>query len=418
LKEQLKRHFIIDREELPDRYKAWFALPWHKIYTLNVDDGDDAVAEKDAGARLQILSALNSKPGDIRSNLLPVVHINGRLQDFPELTFGPWEFASRTASSDPWYFEFTSDIATRPVVVIGSVLDEPPLWHYLTLREHRGNNKELRPRSWIVSPRLDIGRKSMLEQLNFKHVELTEAEFYDSVVADHAADLTALRQRETTTSPDSLLDVAAEIRVAAEGTPEFLLGATPTWGDVTNGYAATFAFDDELMQSISSRDSGTISVIGSAGSGKTTSLMRAAAVLAAQNNSVLWLGRETELPMPALRREVEARKPDYLFIDDVDRFGSDVAVLLRGLQRASSALVVIVGTRSSRFYALRFNDLLTLSVQLEQAKLTNEDAEALLVQLDRGHRLGALVGMSHADRVRTIVKRDDRQHPVSASTAE
>jgi hypothetical protein len=409
LREQLERLFIVDRDKLPDRYETWFSLPWHRIYTLNVDDADEAVSEITAEPRLQVLSALKSKPGDAKSDHLPVVHINGRLQDFPNLTFTPWEFADRTASPEPWYQEFAIDIATRPIVVIGSVLDEPPLWHFMRLRELRGSAKELRPRSWLVTPSIDLGRKRMLGELNFKHIAATEEEFFATTISPHSAQLVALGRAAKSTNADSLIDVAEQVRSAAPGTADYLLGSAPTWGDVTNGYAAEFAFDELLSEAIEGLTAGTISVVGSAGSGKTSSLMRAAAKLAAQNNNVLWLGRETELSIAEIRKAVHDLSPDFLFIDDVDRFGDQAPVLLKGLQRAEEALVVVVATRSARFYGLRFDVILQTDINLEQTKLTDADADALLKELVRGKRLGALRSMSHEDRIRQLTKRDDRQ---------
>lgn len=410
LVDQLRRHFEIDRKLLPDRYKTWFALPWHRIYTLNIDDGDEAMSELPGGARLQILSALSTTPGVVQPDRLPVVHINGRLQDFPNLTFGPWEFAERTAAVDPWYQEFVTDIATRPVVVIGSVLDEPPLWHYLKLRGQRGSTKELRPRSWLVTPRLDVGRKAMLEGLNFAHIEQTEQDFFNETVAPAAPRLIAATQvKNDRSGEDALQDVSDSVRESKAGSPDYLLGSAPRWGDVTDGYAATFAFDKQLTDAIDELSAGTVSIVGSAGSGKTTSMMKAAATLAARGNNVLWLGRETELPIGALRRETKERAPDYLFIDDIDRFGADAGTLLRGLQHEADALVVVVATRSSRFYQLRYEEQLPLDTNLEQARLTDDDAEALLRELDRGNRLGALIALTHDQRVKKITERDDRQ---------
>ncbi|PUB26817.1 hypothetical protein C8K30_10544 [Promicromonospora sp. AC04] len=410
LRDQLERHFRIDRDLLPERYKTWFSLPWHRIYTLNIDDGDEAVADLMPGSRLQIVSALDATPGLLRSDRLPVVHVNGRLQDFPKLTFGPWDFAARTAAADPWYLEFVADLAARPVVVIGSVLDEPPLWHYLTLRGQRGSAKELRPRSWLVAPRLDVGRKAMLDGLNFKHIGQTEEEFFDTTIAPAAPRLLSAAQiKERRPGDDSLQDVAESVRVAKPGSPDYLLGSAPRWGDITDGYSAMFEFDVELTDSIDQLSEGTVGVVGSAGSGKTTSLMKAAAILAARGNSVLWLGRETELPIAELRREVKDRAPDYLFVDDVDRFGGEAAGLLRGLQRDVDALVVVVGVRSARFYQLRYDERLPLDKLLKQARLSDNDAAALLAELDRGHRLGALVALSHAEQIRKITEHDDRQ---------
>ncbi|WP_426624707.1 hypothetical protein ACPPVW_01000 [Leifsonia sp. McL0607] len=124
---------------------------------------------------------------------------------------------------------------------------------------------------------------------------------------------------------------------------------------------------------------------------------------------MLWLGRETEAPIGDIRREVRERKPDFVFIDDIDRFGNDSATLLRGLQNETDALVVVVGCRSGRYFQLKYENTISSDVHLEQDRLSNEDADSLLGQLARGNRLGALVALSHDERVRKIRERDDRQ---------
>lgn len=410
LREQLERLFQVDRNCIPKRYQSWFALPWHRIYTLNIDDVDDAVAESVPGSQLQIVSTRGLTPGSIQSDRLPVIHINGRLGEFPDVTFSPWEFAERTAEVDPWYLEFTTDLATRPVVVVGSVLDEPPLWHYLTLRGDRGTSKELRPRSWLVTPRLDIGKKTFLENLNFQHIPFTEEEFFTNVVAPNETQLLeAGKIPDATPVSDALLDVSESVRGATRGSPDYLLGSNPTWGDITNGYSASFEFDERLMDAIDALKEGTVGVIGSAGSGKTSSLMRAAAVLAARGNQVLWIARETELLISKLRIEIIDRQPDYLFIDDVDRFGGESSHLLRGLQKDSDSLVTVVAARSARFYSLRYDSNLHLDDLLKQSRLTDPDAAALVSQLDRAKRLGAMVTLSDDERIQKITGRDDRQ---------
>lgn len=409
LREQLQRVFTVDRGALPERYRTWLTLPWHRIYTLNIDDIDAAVSEA-PGARLQILSALSSTPGVVREDATAVVHLNGTLVEFPEVTFTPADFASRTVSIDPWYEEFVADLISRPVVVVGSVLDESPLWHYLEQRGGRGGGKELRPRSWLVSPHLDVARRAMLRGLNIEHLAMSEEEFFNTVLASAAPRLIAAREATRSANKDNaLLDVARSIQKASAGDAGFLLGATPTWGDVTNGYAATFEFDQTLSDEIEGLSSGTISVIGSAGSGKTTSLMRAASVLSAAGNSVLWLDRETEIRSSDLIREVQAREPDYLFIDDLDRFSDHARQLLTGLHGASDALVVVTGTRSGRYVNLGYDRRLSLDVTLEQSRLTDGDAEALLDELGRGRRLGALVTLNRREQINQITKRADRQ---------
>jgi hypothetical protein len=249
----------------------------------------------------------------------------------------------------------------------------------------------------------------MLHELNFTHIAQTEAEFFASVIEPHAREFVAVTRHTDHSGETVLLDVAKAIRVAGPGTADYLLGASPIWGDVTNGYAATFSFDIELDRALADLTNGAVSVRGSAGSGKTTSLMRAAAKLAAAGNKVMWLGRENELSVSDLRTAVVDHAPDYLFIDDLDRFGGHAPTLLKGLRRSVEATVVVTATRSARFFALGYDTQLLADAHLQQTKLTDEDAVALLDQLARGKRLGALLSKSPSERIRQLTKHDDRQ---------
>lgn len=409
LQEQLERIFTVDRESLPERYQTWFSLPWHRIYTLNIDDADEALSEINSDLQLQIISALSSRPGEEKPGHLPVIHVNGRLREFPNVTFSPWEFADQTVDAKPWYQEFAADVATRPVVIVGSIVDEPPLWHFMRLRERLGQAREVRPRSWLVTPSIDRGRASMLSELNFIHLAQTEEEFFKETIEPNSAVLAAVKRAERSPDPKALVDVAAAVREAAPGTADYLLGESPNWGDVTTGFAASFEFDEVLHNAVTNLTEGVVSVRGSASSGKTTSLMREAARLAAHGSHVLWLGRENELSVSELRKSVIATKADYLFIDDLDRFGSTASALLTSLCNEDEAMVVVTAARSSRYYALKYDSILPTAVDLEQTKLTDADAEALLHELDRGKRLGALRSMSHRQRILQLTKRNDRQ---------
>jgi hypothetical protein len=411
LGEQLGRHFNIDRTLLPERYIDWYALPWHRVYTLNIDDSDHAIADN-LPDRLQIVSALSSTPGSLNREKLTVVHVNGVLDEFPIVTFSPWEFAGRTAAQDSWYQEFVTDISTRPTVVIGSVLDESPLWHYMQLRGNRGSGRELRPKSWLVTPKIDPGRRAMLQRLNFEHLSETEEAFFDRVIAPDVDDLKASR-RASAEPIGPLLAVDQQLRNAEKGSADFLLGSAPTWADVANGFAATFSFDNALLEMIRSRDLGVIAVTGSAGSGKSTSLMRTAATLAADGMTVVWLDRESESSISHMKDEIARLEPDVVFVDDLDRFAGDAAHLLRSLTQASDNLVIVASARSARFAQLRYGERLNLKAHLRQERLTDNDAEALLHELSRSNRLGALLNLSHGEQLRKLTEHDDRQLLVS-----
>ncbi|WP_146079647.1 hypothetical protein [Rathayibacter sp. AY2B7] len=412
LGEQLERHFRVDRSSIPKRYGSWFDFPWHKIYTLNVDDLDDAIASKPGHDRLQIISALTSTPGELRQGRTPIVHLNGRLDEFPKLTFTPAEFAGRTVRSDPWYAEFVSDLATRHVIVVGSVLDEPPLWHYLELRGSLGDKKELRPKSWLVSPSLDRARQAVLQRLNFDLELATEEQFFEKYLKPElprlAEKVKALQNRPTV----GMLDfqrVDELVRNAKTGNADYLLGRAPVWGDVVQGFAAEFESDADLTAAIDAVTHGVVTLHGSAGSGKTTSLMRAAAVLANRGDRVFWISADSEESFGNIRQAARKAEPDYLFIDDVDRFATDASNLIQGLLNENVGLVIVLGVSSHRFVQLDYEKLIPSDSVIELMQLTDQDAEHLIDELERGKRLGVLVNKTRDQKINAVTRSAQRQ---------
>jgi hypothetical protein len=117
----------VDPRTLPNEYRLWFSFPWHRIYTLNVDTLAEAAERAvDLPRRLRPVSAL-ADPGPATGDALEVVHLNGRLTDLPNVTFSQRQYGERLSGPDLWYANLVREMRTRPVVYVGTSLDEPPL---------------------------------------------------------------------------------------------------------------------------------------------------------------------------------------------------------------------------------------------------------------------------------------------------
>jgi hypothetical protein len=185
--ELLRDHLTVRVESLPEVYRLWFSLPWARIYTLNVDDLDEAVARKfPLPVAVRPLSALREGLPERGSDLL-CIHLNGRIADYPDITFSLDQYGERTAAPDPWYQLLAVDLLEHPILFVGTQLEESPLWHQLALRRPRQRDAS-RPRSYLVSPKLPRARRQMLEDLNVEWIAMDHEEFADDVLAglEHA----------------------------------------------------------------------------------------------------------------------------------------------------------------------------------------------------------------------------------------
>jgi hypothetical protein len=162
--------------QLPDaeRYAAWFALPWRRVYTLNVDDLEGAIVRLVPGARpMCTVSASRDAAGHPRSDGLEVVHLNGDVRDgAATLTFSTLQYAARLCGQDRYYRGLIEDLDRWPFVYVGTTLDEVVLWQQLELHRERGG-RGVRHRSFLIARGLSRARRLLLEDLGLVWVPST-----------------------------------------------------------------------------------------------------------------------------------------------------------------------------------------------------------------------------------------------------
>jgi hypothetical protein len=128
----LRESFTVDFKTLPPWYKTYFSLPWHRIYTLNIDNLPSAAAVAFSLPRkLDVISTRSSDNLRLKGSnhkAIEVICINGNLGDeVDKLTFGTFQYAERASKDDPWYIQLVEELVDHPVVFVGTNLDEPSL---------------------------------------------------------------------------------------------------------------------------------------------------------------------------------------------------------------------------------------------------------------------------------------------------
>jgi hypothetical protein len=287
----LTTSFTCNPDSLPHWYSLVFRLAWFRVYTLNIDDLEQAVQRRfemprqlaPISATTEMLSQSHDAP--VRADKLDVVHLNGKLSDgLMKITFSVTQYAQRLASSEPWYVRLASELLTHSFVFIGTQLDESPLWQHIEMRSGRGRQvREKRPRSYLVTPQLNPAREALLADFNIVWIPMFAHEFADSVLAvmEEPSD-SGRRYLNRIGEPlrNRKLDDAAVVSVEPpRGSSEYLLGAEPEWADVQTGRAIARKCDAVLFQRIDALRAGgpvpgVLVITGTAGSGKSTALLR------------------------------------------------------------------------------------------------------------------------------------------------
>ncbi len=418
LAELLLQVLSVDPDSLPEYYRTLFGMSWHRCYTLNIDDLEVATGRRYPLPRaiFPISATASLTPGltsvDI-SQHLEVVHLNGTLQDIPDnVTFSPTQYAERLARPEPWYVSFVADLLSHSVVFIGTQLDEPPLWQHLELRKLRGGYgaRELRPRSYLVTPALDVARQALLAEFNVFWVPMTAEQFITQILAQlekpSIAGLQSLQRASAARqgSTRQIPEVSSLSRSPMQSS-EFLLGQEPIWADLQSGRAIERESDAEIWEVISTalqKETRAILVVtGTAGSGKSTALMRLCLRLAAEGRGVAWIDRDSEFSPRDIRNSMRADgAPLILAVDDADLFGAELSHVVREVSSSKTQHFVLLGIRSGKVDRALDSTLLKGIPYYEIAipHLTDADIGKLLDVLDRENRLGILKGKSRSDQ--------------------
>lgn len=427
LTQMLTRQLSVNSASLPEFYSTIFSMPWARYYTLNIDNLSEAVSRKfDLPRPIESVSATTSSTiqSSARSTMraLQGVHLNGVLSEAPDhTTFSATQYGERLARPEAWYALLVAEMLSRSVVFIGTTLGEPSLWQHLALRGSRGDRRmsELRPRSYLVTPDLDRARQALLAEYNVMWVPMTAQEFAEEVLiqcmdaARRGIELLSNLSDDPHKSK-SVPEVAALASNPLRPT-DFFLGEEPVWADLQSGRAIARECDEEIWNLAKSAydraDRGVVVITGTAGSGKSASLMRCCLRFSSEGNRVGWVDRYADLAPRDIRKAMgDTDSPKILAIDDADMFGSELASLVRESALETCALILL-GIRSGRIDRC-LNPTRLEGVQIEEIAmppLEDPDISGLLDALEKENRLGILKGLPRSAQEQAFRDKAGRQ---------
>ena len=413
----LRELFTVGPESIPDYYRVIFNMPWYRAYTLNVDTLPEGVSARFQLPRpTSIVSATAIAGGATASTniatRLEVIHLNGTLEDAPDnVTFSPTQYAERLARPDPWYVAFVANLLSHSVVFMGTRLEEAPLWQHIEMRRMRGGRlmRELRPRSYLVIPNLDPAKQALLAEFNVMWVPASAEEFVNEVLANlaqaGAAGIAHLVQYRGERGERIRMPEVSELATSPMQSSDFLLGAEPIWADIQAGRAIEREHDQEVWATANSALAqelrGALAITGTAGSGKSTAMMRLSLRLTAEGRRIGWLDKDSDYSPREIRTASRGEHaPDVIAIDDADLFGPELGNLVRDLAMSQKRPLVVLGIRSGRIDRVlsAANTANVPMAELAVPHLTDADIGALIDVLHRENRPGKLRGMTRAEQ--------------------
>jgi tetratricopeptide (TPR) repeat protein len=416
-----------------DWYKIVRAISWYRIYSLNIDNLVQKLYQRDANQKLHtIVNPAPIEERDVLFGTLQCIHLHGHVEHADKgLSFTLPDFGNLTSTPNPWYQTFIDDYSNRSVIFIGTQLEEPMFYHYLHLRDLKDRGvAEFRPKSYLVNPTIGKMRANTLRERNIVSVECTGKEFFDSLAA--AIDLSILSLASVRheayphaifRSEKAVLDedinryfdliVPGYLPFTRKSPPDnFFMGAEPDWYDINEARDAERTINENIRANLS-LDRTTFSMVvlhGPAGSGVTTSMMRAAHTLASEGAQVYYAkGLErTDLASILDLADDSPDKRVFILLDVLKRYLSALDAVHVRLQNAKN-VTVIVAERSNR-YAQVSHALVDFNpIEIRMPDLDEADAKAIIGRLEKFGFLGVLRKKSAEERVRAFMERADKQ---------
>ncbi|MGD0993047.1 MAG: ATP-binding protein [Gemmatimonadales bacterium] len=379
--------FLRDRF-LVKKYPPWYASIlkpyWFRIYTTNVDDLIESMAQTSGGTRLDVVNGVRDRYRDRDRYLdsLQYIKLNGSVtyQSAAHLTFGIRKIMARSSQYDVWWDQFVRDYSQRTTILIGTRVNEPLFWRALEARGGRqGAAREQRNRSFLVAKPISPVLTRSLRDFNVDPVEATAEEFLtylptllgdiesrDRVLLQVAPELAqySLFGAGKPHEQDKLKNFFRVFtRVAVLDSPAshrslFHHGAAPVWEDLALGLDARREITATVKQATeksvgSAAEPNKIAVLGHRGAGKSTLLMRVALDLAARGELVFFASGESLADsLDALAAVELLQRRCTLVIDDGEWLTSRFAELDAAIDSLASRPTVLVGLRGSVSFVL------------------------------------------------------------------
>ena len=452
--DQARKHLGTDglNEILASLYKEVKPAPWHeaipklfwyRIYTTNVDD----VIENSYRARpVQKLNIITCpypyQDQDIWYDHTQCVHLHGSVLDFSKgFTFTFEEFASLTASPNPWYQAMVEDMQSKSFLYVGTRLNDPPFYHYLEMRSERSRGvKEVRAKAFLVSPTVTHIRKRQLEDRGFAVIEASTEEFFGvvgSLLEKRVPNrLELLKNRYPHQIPaltSGIFETQAEVlrqfemvSVGSAGptrTPPsavFFEGAEPSWDDIGKNIDAQREVTPGFLKALKHAAEGICSfiVVGHAGSGKSTLLRRLAFELVRQGLTVYFSKSSSKIEKKPVVNLITALgdRHIFIFVDDAIIHLEAVEEIAKELPAVAHVTFVLADRPHVIYPRLRALRALKPTI-LDMPYLNQHDCERIIEKLEEFGLLGELRNKPKEEQLRAFLVRSQKQLLVAMKEA-
>jgi Tfp pilus assembly protein PilF len=198
----------------------------------------------------------------------------------------------------------------------------------------------------------------------------------------------------------------------------FYNAARPTWGNIYYEHDACRDSQDDILQWLATQSETCVAlVLAAGGDGKTTLLMRLAADLARQGQTVIWRGSGDYLPWETIAPYAERTVTvvaDYAHqLDGQPDSKGNLPALINHCQSNNLPVRFVLAARKNEWNHARIElgrvPTLPVDWTLRSERLSRAEAERIIDKLAAVNELGTLTGKPRKEQIRLFVGSTERQ---------
>lgn len=447
-KKEQKKEFLENNllsSHIPDIYNAITIPYWYKIYTTNIDDVISQVF-RNRNRPIKELKFPHDEfaERDQSLEITQVVYLHGKLPCEPEdVIFSTQQYAKSSLSHQPLYGQFVYDYVSLPTIFIGTELDEPLFEKYIVAREGKSGFKELRPKSFLITPNLSpVKIDNLKNNYNVIHVKGSNEDFLNwinnikSQLPDRNeilrktfpnllstleyADITGVSRNSIVQFSKTFNRVPKDFIISNDRSG-FLTGTTPRWNDIFRELDIPRTITKDLFNNIENLLANPerneklhiFNLVGYAGSGKSTILKRLGLMLS-QNGHTAFLSYSEFFPK--IQEIIDVlyciKGPVVLLVDNSKNILHQLKNLIESCNRELDYLPIIV-LSSRTNYSNLFDHFVSNEIANKKnykiPNLDDEEINNLISKLDTNNLLGVLKGLSESEKFKQFKYRANRQ---------
>lgn len=401
-------------------HEDWFtelaALPWRRVWTLNVDDAfERAYARSDRHAYAP-LSVIDWTDEYIEPLGPEIIHLHGQVAgpDPSQIVFSLSEYHAAIAAHGVWQKVLRGVLAAEPVVIIGArVLDDIDVETLVLSASPRSYAPSV-----VVDPFISEDNEWELKRAGFVVVKETAADFVDGWIQAFGlgTDDRRLIYEGAAVNLPQIAELRSDIVAPAPASHDFFGGSEPLWSDACAGFIAPFEWIQEIASHITqwaiteTEDVFVRIAYVRRLAGATSGLLAVAHTAHRAGVRVLRFDRSVRFSPQRVLDMIRSSGPVLLLIDGGYAYADDVHKLASLATEVGDAkLYVLLGDRPQRRSLIE--DHLagaSYSVDAKHVPLrrTSADARSVVRVLMEQGRVEQLKSMSPSERTRLFYNRD------------